>query len=155
MFKVQVRGANGYVVEFTINKHVFTLGRDPESDVFLPSQLASRNHARIFIKGGQIYVEDLQSSNGTFLRQEKLSLPTVITENDPVKLGDVYIRVSYTDENNLNEMGSGEYSVAQRLGNRKATTHLGSEETRKLRSMLNTETGAFKAVPEGPFKTKK
>lgn len=154
MFKVQVRGANGYVVEFKINKSMFTLGRDPESDVFLPSEMASRNHARIYVKGGDVFVEDLESSNGTFLRNEKIRLPTLVKENDPVKLGDVYVRVTYIRGTKRRDPGSSEYSVAQRLGNRNDTTHIGPKDASQLRDILNGTTEMSKPAVD-PFKKKK
>jgi len=154
MFKVQVRGANGYVVEFNINKSLFTLGRDPASDVFLPSEQASRNHARIYVKGGDVFVEDLESSNGTFLRNEKVRLPTLVKENDPVKLGDVYVRVRYIRGAKKRNPGSSEYSVAQRLGNRNETTHIGPKDASHLRDILNGNTETGRPTID-PFKKKK
>jgi two-component system response regulator AtoC len=50
-----------------------TVGRDEEADVRLADELASRVHLRVGVEAGQLWVEDLGSSNGTFLRGERLS----------------------------------------------------------------------------------
>lgn len=150
MIKVQVRGPNGFVVEFSVDKNLITLGRDPESDIYLPSGMASRNHARIFVKEGTVYIEDLNSSNGTFVKNKKVLIPEPIEEGDPVKLGDVYLRVSYLSKSkapSLNDSGS--YSVAQRLGNRNNTVNINSAEEKQIREMLGSP------FASGPFKTAK
>jgi len=149
MIKVQVRGPNGFVVEFAVDKSIVTLGRDPESDIYLPSSMASRDHARIFVKDGKVYIEDLNSSNGTFVRNEKIQLPEPITEEDPVKLGDVYLRVTYEKKKAPVVNNSGSYSVAQRLGNRNNTVNIKAGEEKQIREMLNSP------FASGPFKTVK
>jgi pSer/pThr/pTyr-binding forkhead associated (FHA) protein len=151
MFKVQVRGPNGFVVEFSVDKQIITLGRDPESDIYLPSGMASRNHARAFVKGDQIYIEDLHSSNGTFVRQEKVLMPVPITAEDPVKLGDVYLRINYEAKKPILKGDSGSYSIAQRLGNRQSTVQIKKGDEAKIREMLNSPS----PFASGPFKTVK
>jgi DNA-binding NtrC family response regulator len=49
-----------------------TVGRDEAADVRLVDELASRLHLRVGVDGGRIWVEDLGSSNGTFLRGARL-----------------------------------------------------------------------------------
>ncbi len=49
-----------------------TVGRDEGADVRLADELASRMHLRVGVEAGQIWVEDLGSSNGTFVRGERL-----------------------------------------------------------------------------------
>jgi len=149
MIKVQVRGPNGFVVEFSVDKNLITLGRDPESDIYLPSGMASRNHARIFVKDGVVYIEDLNSSNGTFVKNKKILIPEPIKEEDPVKLGDVYLRVNYVSKKAPVLNNSGSYSVAQRLGNRDNTVNINSGEEKQIREMLSSP------FASGPFKTVK
>ncbi len=51
------------------------IGRDDACDYVLPDTMegASRQHARIFIQAGQIYIEDLGSANGTFLNGQPVT----------------------------------------------------------------------------------
>jgi hypothetical protein len=56
------------------------IGRNPESTLVLSDDYASGRHARIFPENGDWYVEDLNSTNGTFVGQQRVS-------GDPVKLG--------------------------------------------------------------------
>ena len=146
MFKVQVRGPNGFVVEFSVDKQLITLGRDPESDIYLPSSLASRDHARVFVKDEQVYIEDLNSSNGTFIRNEKVTMPVPITADDPVKLGDVYLRIQYEMKIAPRSTPSGSYSIAQKLGNRQNTVQINKGDESRIREMLRASSGPFKTV---------
>ncbi len=150
MFKVQVRGPNGFVVEFSVDKQTIIFGRDPESDIYLPSSMASRNHARAFVKGEQTYIEDMNSSNGTFIRQEKVRMPVPVTAEDPVKMGDVYLRINYEAKTLPANNNAGSYSVAQRLGNRQSTIQIKKGDEARIREMLNTASSPFAS---GAFKT--
>jgi len=140
MLRFQVRWPNGNVTEFKVPGESASLGRAPESDVYLPSAQASRNHARVYFTNDKVYVEDLQSANGTQVRNEAISLPTVVSPEDPIKLADVFIRVVYEDENAkpafLNSLDSGSYSMAQKLGDRKSTVTIGSDAGAELRRMF-------------------
>ena len=48
------------------------IGRDPACDVCLPNELVSAQHARLSFHHNQWWVEDLQSTNGTFLNDKKI-----------------------------------------------------------------------------------
>jgi len=51
-----------------------TVGRDEEADVRLVDELASRMHLRVGVEAaGELWIEDLGSSNGTFLRGERIA----------------------------------------------------------------------------------
>lgn len=72
----------------------FRLGRDPKTDVPIPDETLSRVHSRFFFRAGQLWVEDLQSSNGT----EVNGLPatsSLLKRGDRVVLGSTRIRVHH------------------------------------------------------------
>jgi EmrB/QacA subfamily drug resistance transporter len=64
------------------------IGRDPTADVVLHDRQVSRRHARIVIRGTEAVLEDLVSSNGTFVNGERLDGPYVLRAADKVNLGD-------------------------------------------------------------------
>ncbi|MFO0968217.1 MAG: SpoIIE family protein phosphatase [Gemmataceae bacterium] len=65
------------------------VGRLYESDICLTGQAVSRQHARFLSRDGQILIEDLGSSNGTFLNGVRLEphVPTPISDRDQVQIG--------------------------------------------------------------------
>lgn len=63
------------------------IGRDPAADLPLRDDQASRRHARISAQPGGAVIEDLGSSNGTFVNHNELYAPTRITAGDEVLIG--------------------------------------------------------------------
>jgi len=70
------------------------IGRDPRCDVWLDHDGISRRHARIRIaKAPQpAMVEDLQSTNGTFVGRERVVVPQPLADKDVIKLGSVTVQ---------------------------------------------------------------
>lgn len=65
------------------------IGRSADSDVLVADTFISSRHARIFLMKEQYWLEDLSSTNGTFLNGVKIDKPTVLAEGDRIQLGDV------------------------------------------------------------------
>ena len=63
------------------------IGRAPECELMLEDTYVSQQHARIFGKNGAWYVEDLGSTNGTFVNDQKLAAPAMVQPGDRVRVG--------------------------------------------------------------------
>ena len=50
----------------------FHIGRDPACEMVLPTEWISRKHCRINYENGRIWIEDLQSRDGTFVNTNRL-----------------------------------------------------------------------------------
>jgi pSer/pThr/pTyr-binding forkhead associated (FHA) protein len=74
------------------------IGRAPESDLVLTLGGVSRKHARFFLKDGAPWVEDLGSSNGTFLNGARIEGPTPVPAGATLQLGDYKLSVSGAPE---------------------------------------------------------
>lgn len=64
-----------------------TVGRAAGCQVTLDDDYASQLHARIFRRDGALYVEDLGSTNGTYLNTRKVSAPMALKRGDRLKIG--------------------------------------------------------------------
>ena len=64
-----------------------TIGRGVECELRLDDNYVSQQHARIFDRAGSWYVEDLGSTNGTFVNDQKLVAPAMLTPGDKVRVG--------------------------------------------------------------------
>ena len=69
------------------------LGRDSHCDVPLLDDTVSIRHARLSYHHGQWWLEDLGSTNGTLLNNEKVTIPTVIISGDQVDCGKATIAI--------------------------------------------------------------
>ena len=63
------------------------LGRNPECTLVLDDDFASGRHARVFRRGDGWFVEDLGSTNGTFLGSRKLTEPTPVEVGSALRIG--------------------------------------------------------------------
>lgn len=72
---------------FALKPQNTTLGRHIDSDICLESQAVSRQHARISGEGENYFVEDLRSSNGTFLNGKAVHARTALTDKDTLQVG--------------------------------------------------------------------
>jgi hypothetical protein len=64
------------------------LGRGDQAEIRLEDPFASSRHARIVRQGGVMVLEDLGSTNGTYLNEEVLGGPTPLHTGDRVRIGD-------------------------------------------------------------------
>jgi hypothetical protein len=69
-----------------------TLGRSPGSDIRIDDPFASSAHARIFPRGQFMYIEDMGSTNGTFLNGRQLRSPQQLKVADTIRIGDTEYR---------------------------------------------------------------
>jgi pSer/pThr/pTyr-binding forkhead associated (FHA) protein len=69
------------------------IGRAPECTLVLEDDYSSGRHARLSLQGGVWMVEDLGSTNGTFLGRNKVTQPTVIGPGTPVRIGRTVIEL--------------------------------------------------------------
>ena len=71
------------------------IGRDALAQIRLQHDEAVSNiHARIFRKEGNWWIEDLQSTNGTFLNEDPVITPTIIVSGDQITCGETTIEIS-------------------------------------------------------------
>jgi len=64
-----------------------TLGRANDATLVVNDDYASTHHARIFPQDGQWIVEDLGSTNGTYLDRQKVIRPTPVPVGVPIRIG--------------------------------------------------------------------
>lgn len=87
----------GVATPFPITGDEAVIGRHPDCQIQLDSNMVSRRHARVFRDGGRLLVEDLGSGNGTFLNGGRVTDAMPLKNGDRVKVGPVLLR--FEDEN--------------------------------------------------------
>jgi hypothetical protein len=71
----------------TLGDAPVSIGRAHDSTLVLDDDYASSRHARLFAKNGQWLVEDLGSTNGTYLDRSKVNGPTPVPLGMPIRIG--------------------------------------------------------------------
>jgi len=70
-----------------------TIGRAAGCQVTIDDTYASQLHARVFQRDGQIFVEDIGSTNGTYLNRTKVTGPMVIQRGDQLQIGNTILEL--------------------------------------------------------------
>lgn len=74
--------------EYQLTNRPVTLGREAINDVVLSDPEISRRHARLFVQDGQFFLEDLGSTNGTFINGRRVHAPTRLQDSDVIEFGE-------------------------------------------------------------------
>jgi pSer/pThr/pTyr-binding forkhead associated (FHA) protein len=75
----------GTIINLTDSQ--ITIGRADDATIVLTDDYASTRHARLFPQDGQWLVEDLGSTNGTYLDRQKVTQPTPVPVGVPIRIG--------------------------------------------------------------------
>ena len=76
----------GNSVTYNIQNLPVTLGRDRDNDIPLTDGSVSRHHAKITLQKKKLYIEDLDSANGTHVNGQKIK-SSLLKSGDSIKLG--------------------------------------------------------------------
>jgi pSer/pThr/pTyr-binding forkhead associated (FHA) protein len=77
------------------------IGRDPNCDLSMMDEALSAHHARLAHHHGQWWLEDLNSTNGTYLNREKLTTAAVVITGDKFKCGNTVFDIQVEENNGL------------------------------------------------------
>ncbi len=73
---------------FSLEGDQLVIGRDSASAIAINDAEVSRKHARLTFQGGKYVIEDLGSTNGTFVNGQRLVSPVVLKSGDVISLGE-------------------------------------------------------------------
>ncbi|MEK6574125.1 MAG: FHA domain-containing protein, partial [Chloroflexota bacterium] len=89
---------------FELVKDVVTMGRDMSNDIVINDAESSRHHCRLSRQGEAYAIEDLGSTNGTFVNSARVSGPRTLNNGDIVGIGET-ITLNYEVTAAAPEMG--------------------------------------------------
>lgn len=102
-----------------LEKSSLILGRDPASDIVIDDVEVSRRHARLIAQSGGYAIEDLGSTNGTFVNEKRIRTVMPLQAGATVRLGEL-ISFSYEvvppDESETRDFAATPPSESQRVG---------------------------------------
>jgi len=77
----------------TLSDQTILIGRADDSTLVLTDDFASSRHARLTQREGRWYVEDLGSTNGTYLDQQRVQGPLAVAPGQPIRIGATVIEL--------------------------------------------------------------
>ncbi len=114
-YQLVIRSGAGAGKVLPLEKSEMHVGRDVTNDLVISEEKVSRRHARLYSEGDQFVVEDLGSTNGTFINGARLSGPHLLRVGEQITFGETSI-VSYErigEDPNATVISSGAPSTAQ------------------------------------------
>jgi hypothetical protein len=82
-----IRSGGGRAGEsFPLDRDRMTIGRRPDSDIFLDDVTVSRDHAVLVRRGSDFYLDDLGSLNGTYVNRRRIESHK-LTDGDELQIG--------------------------------------------------------------------
>lgn len=131
-----VDGAKGAIIRLKLPT---TIGRGSESSLKVPSSQVSRSHCEIYEEDGLLAVDDLGSSNGTFINGEKIVDPTFLYPGDLLRVGNVKLEAIYKADRSL---------VAEDAADEDADTGVTEDDTAAAVAAVKKKAAADKEASE-------
>ncbi len=75
------------------NIPIITIGRESNCEYVLLDETVSSHHARLSFHHKQWWIEDLNSTNGSFLNNDPITVPTVVISGDELRVGKISIQL--------------------------------------------------------------
>ena len=97
MIKLELRFKEKVLKKIETKSPEITIGRSPNTDIQIDNLVVSKQHARLIKQRDQYEVEDLNSTNGTFLNDEKITR-SILKNNDIVTVGKHTLVIHYNNE---------------------------------------------------------
>jgi hypothetical protein len=88
LFQFVMRSGPTPGATFSLEGDQLIIGRDSSSGIAINDAEISRKHARLTFQGGKYVIEDLGSTNGTFVNGQRLASAVVLKSGDVVSLGE-------------------------------------------------------------------
>lgn len=75
-----------------------TIGRMDDNSIVLSEPFVSAHHARVYAKNNTLYIEDLNSTNGIYVNEEKVQEKIKLSTGDEIKIGSAIFTVLRADK---------------------------------------------------------
>ena len=110
MIKLELKFKDKVLKKIETEKPEITIGRSTDTDIQIDNLAVSKQHARLIKQKDQYAVEDLNSTNGTFLNDGKVTR-AILKHNDIVTVGKHTLAIYYEEESKKPTQDFGDRTV--------------------------------------------
>ena len=143
MAKVFLKFRDNIINETTLGKTAITVGRDSGNDIQIDNPAVSGIHARIWQDGGTVYIEDAESTNGTYVNGEKI-IKIALNEKDEILIGKHHLDIKIEDDSQ--ESGEEEAPLTPVISSLDRTMVLDSKIRREMTAGPREQKGEFVVI---------
>jgi pSer/pThr/pTyr-binding forkhead associated (FHA) protein len=94
MLTILLKFKNSEIKRIETDKAEITIGRNPGNDIHIDNLGVSKQHAKISKQDGAYVIEDLNSTNGTFINNKRVA-KAILNDNDEVHIGKHSLKISF------------------------------------------------------------
>ena len=102
MIKIQLKFKESVLKTIETDRDEITIGRKKKNTIQIDNLQVSNKHARIVKQGGNYFIEDLKSTNGTFLNNEKITKEP-LREKDTITIGKHTLEIHFEEKGGQNK----------------------------------------------------
>jgi len=110
MIQIQVKFKNTILKTLETDRDEITIGRKKSNNIEIDNLQVSNKHARIVKHAGNYFIEDLKSTNGTYLNNEKISKEP-LRDKDIITIGKHTLVILLGVKKNDNDITDATYAV--------------------------------------------
>jgi hypothetical protein len=92
-FQLTMRSGPNPGTVYALDGDLLSIGRDSSNEISVNDAEISRRHARLMFQGGKYVLEDMGSTNGTFVNGQRLTGPRVLKSGEVISLGEQIVFV--------------------------------------------------------------
>lgn len=92
-YQLTIRSGPNPGTVYALDGDQLTIGRDSSNEIAVNDAEVSRRHARLTFQGGKYVLEDMGSTNGTFVNGQRLTGPRVLKSGEVISLGEQIVFV--------------------------------------------------------------
>jgi pSer/pThr/pTyr-binding forkhead associated (FHA) protein len=110
MIQIELKFKNSVLKTVETDRDEITIGRKKSNNIDIDNLQVSNKHARIVKHAGNYFIEDLKSTNGTFLNNEKISKEP-LRDKDIITIGKHTLVITLGDKKDDKDITDATYAV--------------------------------------------
>jgi pSer/pThr/pTyr-binding forkhead associated (FHA) protein len=149
MAKIVLRFGEQVLKEYELGAHALKIGRLPDNAVVIDNPAVSSHHARIIHDGGKFVIEDLKSTNGTYINEQRVHRQ-ILENGDIVLIGKHKLVYDASDGEGVADTPAAEAQEESPSKMEGGTVFLDTKQQRALLAKMGIDLGTPETIQQTP-----